>query len=259
MSALVLGADQINGWIASGLWPMFRIAGLFSVLPVLGGGEVPVRVRIGLAVMVTFILLPSVGDVPAVDPFSPVSLLITVQQVLIGIAMGFVVLLVFNAVTLAGESIAITMGLGFALMNDPQNGVQVPTVSQFYLVMATLLFLALNGHHAVLMLLSESFRVLPIGAPLGADAIWTLLRWAGVVFAGAISIALPALVAMLSVNIVMGVITRAAPQLNLFSVGFPITMTIGFIAILLTLPLFDKSFEDLLIESQRVMRVVLGG
>ena len=259
MSALVLGADQINSWIAQGLWPMFRIAGLFSVMPVLGGGEVPVRARVGLAALVTLILLPTIGDVPAVDPLSATSLLITAQQVLIGVAMGFVVLMVFNAVTLAGESIAITMGLGFALMTDPQNGVQVPTVSQFYMIMATLLFLALNGHHALLLLLSESFRVLPIGEPLGADAVWTLLKWAGIVFSGAIAIALPALVAMLSVNIVMGVITRAAPQLNLFSVGFPITMTVGFLAILLTLPLFDKSFEGLLIECQRVLRAMLGG
>ena len=94
---------------------------------------------------------------------------------------------------------------------------------------------------------------------MGADAVWTLLKWAGIVFSGAIAIALPALVAMLSVNIVMGVITRAAPQLNLFSVGFPITMTVGFLAILFTLPLFDKSFEDLLIECQRVLRAMLGG
>jgi flagellar biosynthetic protein FliR len=163
------------------------------------------------------------------------------------------VLIVFNAVTMAGEAIAITMGLGFALMNDPQNGTQVPTVSQFYLVVATLLFLAFDGHHAVLILLNDSFTLMPVGTNLGIDSTWFLVSWGGTIFFGALSIALPALAAMLSVNIMMGVITRAAPQLNLFSVGFPITMTIGFLAILYTLPNFQIAFENLLDQAQQAI------
>ena len=250
MNALTLTADQINAWVGTMLWPLFRVAGLMSVLPGIGGGEVPMRVRVGLAVLVTMLIVPTIGPMPAVDPLSVDSVLITAQQLIIGIAMGLLVLLVFNAVTLAGENIAITMGLGFALMNDPQNGVQVPTVSQFYLILATLLFFAFNGHHAVLLLLSASFAAMPVGEALGADALWQLLSWAAVVFHGALAIALPALAAMLTVNLVMGVITRAAPQLNLFSVGFPITMTIGFIAIMLTLSSFSQSLEGLLGDAQ---------
>lgn len=250
MSALTLTVEQINAWVGLVMWPLFRIAGLLSIMPALGGGEVPARVRIGLALLITMLIVPSLAPMPEVDPMSADSIFISLQQLLIGVAMGLLVLLAFNAVTLAGESIAITMGLGFALMNDPQNGTQVPTVSQFYLIMATLLFLAFDGHHAILLLLSASFTLLPVGQSLGADSLWLMVTWGGIVFKGALSIALPALAAMLTVNIIMGIITRAAPQLNLFSVGFPITMTIGFAAILYTLPTFQFSFESLLSLTQ---------
>ena len=228
------------------MWPLFRIAALFSIVPVLGGSDVPVRVRVGLAFLVTLLIVPNLGPVPAIDPLTSSGMFITLQQMVIGFAMGLMILLVFNAVTLAGENIAITMGLGFALLNDPQNGVQVPTVSQFYVIFTTLLFLALDGHFAVLNLVASSFVFIPIGGSLGVDSIWHLLSWAAILFKGALAIALPALAAMLAVNMVMGVITRSAPQMNLFSIGFPITMTVGFIAIQLTLPTVTHEFEILL-------------
>ena len=240
------------------MWPMFRIAGLFSIMPVLGGGEVPVRVRAALALMITILIVPSLGPMPAVDPLSMESIYITFQQLMIGVAMGFIVLMAFNAVTLAGESIAITMGLGFALMNDPQNGAQVPVVSQFYLVMAILLFLSFDGHHAILMLMHSSFTLMPVGSPLGGDSFWVLLTWATNIFFGALAIALPALAAMLTVNITMGVITRAAPQLNIFSVGFPITMMVGFLAIMFTLPTFQFSFTNIVEMASTAIVAMLG-
>lgn len=246
MSALVLTAEQINSWVGLLMWPLFRVGGLLAVMPVLGGGEVPVRVRVALSLMITLMIIPSLGPMPAVDPLSMDSVFISMQQLLIGAAMGLIVLIAFNAVTMAGESIAISMGLGFALMNDPQNGAQVPMVSQFYLVLATLLFLSLDGHHAVLMLLDSSFQLMPVGKPLGADSFWIIVSWGSTIFYGALAIALPALAAMLTVNITMGVITRAAPQLNIFSVGFPITMTVGFFAIMLSLNTFQFSFANLL-------------
>ena len=257
MSALTITAEQINSWVGLIMWPMFRIAGLLSILPALGGGEVPARVRVGLAVLITILIVPTLPAMPVIDPLSLDSIFISLQQLIIGVAMGLLVLLVFNAVTLAGEGIAITMGLGFALMNDPQNGVQVPTVSQFYMIMATLLFLAFDGHHEVLLLLASSFELLPVGQSLGPGAIWQLVRWGGVIFSGALAIALPALAAMLTVNMIMGVITRAAPQLNLFSVGFPITMTVGFAAIMFTLPTFQFSFESLITQAQAAILSLL--
>lgn len=246
MSAITLTAEQINGWVAQVIWPLFRVAGLLSVMPVFGGTQVPVRVRVALSLLITILIVPSLTPVPELDPLSFDSLLITLQQLLIGAAMGLLIIMVFNAVTMAGESIAMTMGLGFALMNDPQNGAQVPVVSQFYLVLATLLFLSFDGHHAVLLLLYDSFEMMPVGESLGADSYWLFARWAANIFYGALAIALPALAAMLTTNFAMGIITRAAPQLNIFSVGFPITMTVGFFAIMLTLPTFQFSFSNLL-------------
>lgn len=253
MSAFVLTAEEIHSWVGLVLWPLFRVAGLLSVMPVLGGGEVPVRVRVALSLLITLMIVPSLGPMPAIDPMSVDSVFISMQQLLIGAAMGLLVMIAFSAVTMAGESIAISMGLGFALMNDPQNGAQVPVVSQFYLLLTTLLFLALDGHHAILILLDTSFILMPVGQPLGADSFWIIVSWGAIVFYGALSIALPAMAAMLTVNILMGVITRAAPQLNIFSVGFPITMTIGFFAIMLSLDTYQIAFANLLEQTQETI------
>lgn len=258
MAGLEITVAQITELVGAVMWPLFRIAALFSIVPVLGGGEVPIRVRAGLAFLVTLLIVPTLGPSPAIDPLTTTGIFMTLQQMVIGFAMGLMILLVFNAVTLAGENIAITMGLGFALLNDPQNGAQVPTVSQFYVVFATLLFIALDGHFAVLNLVAASFISIPIGASLGMDSIWHLLSWAAILFKGALAIALPALAAMLAVNMVMGVITRSAPQMNLFSIGFPITMTVGFIAIQLTLPTVAREFELLLNDAIASIAILMG-
>ena len=257
MSAIEITVAQITELVGVVMWPLFRIAALFSIVPVLGGSEVPVRVRVGLAFLVTLLIVPTLGPPPAIDPLTSSGIFITLQQMVIGFAMGLMILLVFNAVSLAGENIAITMGLGFALLNDPQNGVQVPTVSQFYVVFATLLFLALDGHFAVLNLVADSFVSIPVGASLSIDSVWHLLSWAAILFKGALAIALPALAAMLAVNMVMGVITRSAPQMNLFSIGFPITMTVGFLAIQFTLPSVTHEFELLLNDAIASISVLM--
>ena len=251
---------EITAWIGSFYWPLVRVAGLMSIAPIIGGKQVPVRIRVGLAVLVTLIILPFTGNAPAIEPLSADGVLITAQQFLIGVAMGFMLQLIFNAIALAGENIAMTMGLGFAVMSDPQNGVQVPVVGQFFMIMATLLFLALNGHHAALQMMANSFDYLPI-APigLGSDGLWQLLAWAGVLFQGAVMIALPAVAALLTVNLVMGVMTRAAPQLNIFSVGFPVTMTVGFVVILVALPGFLPIFENLLADTFTAISALFTG
>ncbi len=250
--------NDVEALVASVIWPLCRIAGVLAVLPGIGGAEVPVRVRVGLAVALALLLAPTLPPVPDVAPLSAAGVLITAREILTGLVGGFVLVIAFNAVTLAGESIAVTMGLGFALMNDPRNGVQVPTVSQFYLLMATLLFFALDGHHAVLALLANSFTALPVGAGLGDDALPALLRFAATMFAGALGVALPALAAMLATNIAMGVVTRAAPQLNLFSVGFPVTMLVGFLALLLTLPAFAEAVEALFADAMATLATLYG-
>ncbi|MBX2886876.1 MAG: flagellar biosynthetic protein FliR [Granulosicoccus sp.] len=238
--------DQVTEVVVRFYWPLVRVAGVLSVAPVIGSPQIPKRIRVAIAVVLTLSMYSLTGPVPDVDPVSISGVIVTINQFIIGLVMGFSLLIVFNILTVAGESISSAMGLGFALMSDPSSGVQVPIVSQFYSILATLLFLALDGHHALISMMANSFIIIPVSTSLSPDGFWQLVEWSSVLFAGAIMLALPALVTMLVINVIMGVMTRAAPQLNIFSIGFPITMTLGFIVILITLPGFAPGFEKLL-------------
>lgn len=240
------GMEQLVDLVSRFYWPFVRVAALFSVAPVIGSPMIPVRVRVIASILVTLAIISFTGDVPNVDPLSIEGVLVTAREILVGVSMGLLLLFVFGVFTMAGESIAGTMGLGFALMSDPHSGVQVPVLSQFFNVLATLMFLALNGHHALFEMLVQSFQILPVGAGLGGESFREVAMAGGFIFRGAVMVALPALITMLSLNLVMGVMTRSAPQLNIFSVGFPITMFMGFLVILITLPGFVSSTESLL-------------
>ncbi len=260
MDPLLINSAELSSMVNKFYWPLTRVAGVLAIAPVIGGPQVPVRVRAGLAVLITLLIMPSLEPMLVVEPLSAAGILGTAQQILIGVSMGFVLQLVFTAITLAGENIAMTMGLGFAVMSDPQNGVTVPVVSQFFMIMTTLLFLALNGHHALLQMLVQSFESFPVFSPEPLlERFWQLLLWSKVIFQGALYVVLPAVSALLTVNMVMGVMTRTAPQLNIFSVGFPITMTIGFIVILVTLPGLVPILEKLLTEAFSVIGELTGG
>ena len=228
---------DLTSWVALYLWPLFRIAALISVAPVFGGQNVPIRIRVGLALAITLVIAPVLPPMPTVDPVSSTGFIILIQQILIGLTMGFTLRLVFAAFVLAGQLIGQTMGLGFASMVDPQNGVQVPVVSQFYLILVTLMFLALNGHLILIEVLAASFKSLPVGEHgISAHGLWSIVIWGGQVFSGAILVSLPAMTALLVVNVAFGVMTRAAPQLNIFSIGFPVMIFLGLVIMLMTLP-----------------------
>lgn len=236
-------------WFNQFFWPFLRITGLLMVAPIVGDGRVPVRIRIGLCLALTMVIVPSTAVIPNIAPISIDGILITGTQLLIGISIGFMIQLVFNAVVIGGESIATTMGLGYALMNDPSNGVQIPIVSQFYTIFITLLFLAFNGHHALIELLALSFNYFPVGEVVTNNMLWHLIEWSAVLFNGALKVALPALAALLTVNLIMGIMTRSAPQLNIFSIGFPITMLVGFFVLLFTLPTVSSTFQSLIADA----------
>jgi flagellar biosynthetic protein FliR len=176
------------------------------------------------------------------------------QQILTGIMMGFVLQLVFSAIIFAGQGIAYSMGLGFASMVDPGTGVSVPVVSQFYLVMSTLLFLTLGGHLVLIEMLIDSFNTLPIG-PEGIERVdlWAILAWSSRLFSAGLLMAMPPIACLLMVNIAFGVVTRAAPQLNIFAVGFPVTLLLGQILMWLTLSSVLGNFTNLLAESYGVI------
>ncbi len=240
------------------LWPMLRMGALFLVAPIFGARTVPVRVRVLFIVAMTVMVAPIVGPPPQVDPLSASGFLIIIHEVLIGFALSFALQLMFSTVVVAGQSMANSMGLGFASMADPSSGVTVTILGQFYLIGATLLFLALGGHLVLLELMVESYRLIPIGGgTISSEAMWNLVQWGTQMFAAAVSIALPLMASILVINLSFGVITRAAPQLNVFAIGFPISMTVGFLLLWLLVPNLLPVFENVMVQSFDLMREVL--
>lgn len=257
---MTIPAEQLEGWITGFLWPFVRIAALVMAAPVLGTRVVPMRLRAGLALAVTLVVMPVLPPPPPVDPVSAEGVLIIVSQVLVGLAMGFMIRMVFSAIETGGHVIGQTMGLGFAQMMDPANGIAVPMVSQFYSVIVTLVFLVLNGHLILIEVLAGSFQAIPV-APHGiAQAgLWTMLSWAAWIFKGAVLVALPVVVALLLVNVAFGVMMRAAPQLNIFAVGFPISLTLGFVFMFVSLPAVIPQFSRLLEGAFTALHAIMGG
>lgn len=239
---------QLINLVTSYFWPFARIAAFVAVVPVFGARVVPARIRLLVAIALTMVIVPILPPpLAAIDPLGIDGLLTTAAQVMIGLAMGFAMKLIFSAIETGGHMMAQTMGLGFAQMNDPANGVTVPVVSQFYIIMATLLFLALNGHLVMIDVLAESFSMLPVSTQgVSHDGMWVLITWSSWIFTGAVLMSLPVVVALLLVNVAFGVMMRAAPQLNVFAVGFPLTLTFGFIFMLASLPVFLPQFSNLL-------------
>lgn len=244
----MIAAQDLVGLVQLYFWPFLRISALFIVSPVFNANTVPVRVRVVLAIMMAALLAPFLKVPVEVDLLSPAGLLLASREVAIGLLLGFLVQMVFAAVVVAGETLAMSMGLGFAMSVDPQNGVQVPVISQLNVILATLLFLAIDGHLLVLAALARSFILLPIeGVALDSRFFFSVFELGGTIFATALLLALPAVTAVLVTNIAFGVITRAAPQLNIFAVGFPVTIAVGLIFMMLGLPGFLSKLERVLV------------
>ncbi len=233
------------GWVGDFFWPFLRIGAMFMATPIFGARTIPVRIRIILALLITILIQPVLPELPAVDALSPQGFMLILQQILIGLLIGFTMQIMFAALVMAGMIIATTMGLGFASMVDPQNGIEVTVLGQFYLIIATLMFLAMDGHLLLLQVLADSFAALPISdSVLSVQVFWNLAVYSTEMFLSAVLISLPIMVGVLLVNLGLGVITRAAPQLNIFAVGFPATMLAGFVLILLCLPLLSPLLLD---------------
>lgn len=240
---------QISQWLANFLWPLMRVGAMFMAAPIFSIRQIPVRFRMLLAVLVTVLVHPVLPASPAVPVFSSDALLIAAQQLIIGAALGFLLQMAFQALIFGGQVMAYSMGLGFANMMDPTNGVQVPVVAQFWLILAMLAFLMMNGHLVLISAIVDTFAVIPVATDgLGRAGLWDLLLWASRMFAAGLLMALPVIVALLLINIGMGVVSRAAPQLNIFAIGFPITLLMGFILIWVTLPQVMNGFGSLLLE-----------
>lgn len=251
---LTITSEQLAAWLAGFLWPLFRIGALIASAPIIGNPSFPQRAKIGLAVAITLVLAPTLSPMPGVDPGSAAGLLVLAQQVVIGLAMGLAMRVVFVAVEMAGNMIGLQMGLGFATFFDPVNSSQVPVVSRFLGLLFSLVFLALNGHLLMIEALAESFRIFPVSAQVTSAAGWKILaEWGGEIFRSGLLLALPMIAALLIANLSIGIMTRAAPQLNIFAVGFPITLAAGFMVLFVTLPYMAPLFERLTHDGLSVM------
>lgn len=224
-----------------------RISAMFVTVPLFSLRGVPARVRLILSVVLTLVVMPLLPDYAMVEMFSYQGFMVGIAQVMIGLTSGFIVQMVFSALLFAGQGVALSMGLGFASMVDPQNGQQVPVIAQFYVMASTLIFLSVDGHLLLIKMLMDSFTSLPIGIEGITKAnIWTIITWSSRMFAGGLLLTMPIVVSLLLVNISFGVATRAAPQLNIFSVGFPITLMLGLLLIWITLPDVLDQFTGIL-------------
>lgn len=251
---LELDIGTLQNWIQQFLWPLMRISGFCMVAPILGTALVPPPVRLLLALLLTMAVAPVLGELPRTDVLSPLSILLIAQQLLIGVGLALFLQILMQAFITFGQFVAMQMGLGFASLNDPLNGVSVASVSQLYLLVTTLLFLGLNGHLLMIDVLVESFRTLPVGMEIGGARMQTLIGWASWMFGAALLLSLPAVTALLIINCSLGVITRAAPQLNIFAIGFPLMVLLGFVVLWASFATVLPSFERLSAETLTTMR-----
>jgi flagellar biosynthetic protein FliR len=226
-----INVADLSTWIGRLWWPVLRISGFVVTAPIAGEKTIPPRIKIVLTLALTMLLAPLSGAPGNLSIFSAQGALTAVQELLIGASIGLVVTLAFEALTLAGQTVSMTMGLGFATLVDPQRGANSTVVGQTFTIFAMLAYLAIDGHLVLLAALANSFQTLPIGGGGGRDFLESVVVWGGRVFEAGLLIALPAVIALVIVNLALGVVTRAAPQLNLWGVGFPLTLLTGFIVL----------------------------
>jgi flagellar biosynthetic protein FliR len=260
---IAINSAQLDAWLALFIFPLTRILALLATAPVFNNAALPARMRLIAGLAIAIALAPALPPPPAIPAGSWLGLTVIVEQILIGAMMGFSLRIAFAALDVAGELIGLQMGLSFATFFDPVAGGQTPVITQFLGLLTALFFLAMNGHLLAIYLVAESFTVLPIGnLPFQAISLAALVKSAAMMFSLGVLLALPLITALLVTNLALGVLSRVAPALNLFAVGFPVTMALGFIVLLLSLPylgaamepVFNRGFETL----EAVVRMAAG-
>lgn len=242
---LQLSDIQISTWVATFILPLFRVAALLTTMPIFGANTVSRRIRLYLAVAITVCIVPGLPPMPQVNPLDPSGMLLIAEQIVVGAMMGLSLQMLFQVFTIAGQVLAVQMGMAFASMVDPTNGVSSAVVGQFFTMLVTLLFLSMNGHLVVFEVLTESFTTLPVGHALFTANLWELVLRMGWVLGASLLLVLPAITALLVVNICFGVMTKAAPQLNIFSIGMPLILVMGMVILWI-------SMADLLTQYQPI-------
>jgi flagellar biosynthetic protein FliR len=251
-----LAADIVERFYTF-LWPMLRISALMITAPIFSLNAFNLRLRILIALVLAWLVYP-LHRWPVLDPSTAPGLVEVFNQIMIGSVMGLILQVVIAAMVVGGQSIAAAMGLSMASMMDPNMG-NVPVISQLMIVMSTLIFVGFGGHAIMLGLISESFNTLPIGTSILNQSIYgRVLQWSSMVFLGAVLMALPVMVSLLFINVGLGVVTRAAPSLNIFAVGFPAMIIAGFLILIISMSSIGARIEWLWVQGFNVVRDVMG-
>lgn len=253
-----ISSAQIDTWLALFIFPLTRILALLATAPVFNNGALPVRVRLIAGLAIALAMAPALPPMPAISASSWIGLVVLAEQILIGVLLGFTLRIAFAAVDVAGELIGLQMGLGFATFFDPSSGGQTSVIAEFLGLLTALVFLSLNGHLLALSVLAESFTLLPVStAPIHATAFSSLMAWSATIFSTGLLLALPLITALLVTNIALGVLARIAQQLNLFAVGFPVTLTLGFTVLMMSLPYIGAALESLFSKGFQAMGMIM--
>jgi flagellar biosynthetic protein FliR len=255
---IAIDSAQLDAWLALFIFPLTRILALLATAPVLNNAAMPARLRLVVGLAIAMALAPALPPPPPITAGSWLGLTVIVEQLLIGSMMGFALRIAFAAIDVAGELIGLQMGLSFATFFDPVAGGQTPVMTQFLGLLTALFFLAMNGHLLAIYLVAESFTVLPISSlPFHAVSLAALVKAASMMFSLGVLLALPLITALLVTNLALGVLSRVAPALNLFAVGFPVTMALGFLVLLLCLPYIGAAMEPVFTRGFDALEAVL--
>jgi len=234
---------QVWEWLSPLVWPFLRVLALLGTMPVFGQRGVPARVRVALAFLIALCAQASLPAMPVVPLDSPAAFLMVVQQLVVGLSLAFAVRIVFTAVEFAGEIIGLQMGLNYAGFFDPATGGQATAVSRFFGISVSWLFIVINGHLLLVAAVVQSFRAFPVGPePFAFLRAVQPQVWGSEIFSLGLWIALPLVAMLLFTNLVLGIISRVAQQMNVFAIGFPITLGVGLLGVLLTLPMMQQPF-----------------
>lgn len=228
--------EQLYSWINAFLWPFMRILALVGTAPLFSESSIPLRVKVGLSALLAMAVAPALPAPPDISPASYQGMWIGAQQVFIGIALGLTMRIVFAAVQTAGEFIGLQMGLSFASFFDPATGANTAVLARLMNIIAMLLFLALNGHLLMLAGLVRTFEILPAVAGFNLDGLGVLFEWSAQVMVSGMLLALPLIIVLLTISLALGILNRTAQQLSVFAVGFPISLMVGLILLMVVLP-----------------------
>lgn len=246
---LTVSSADLDALLALFFYPFVRILAWLSFDPLLGNRAVPMQARVILALLLTIAIVPVLPAMPPVSLVSGDGLLLLLQQIAVGLVLGFSLRIVFAMIEVAGQFIGMQMGLSFATLFDPINGAQTPVVGQFLVITTALILFAFNGHHWVIAALARSFVDVPIATTLGAPGFASIAHWGGAMFSTGLHIALPVTAALLATNLTIGMMSRAAPQLNIFAIGFPLTLGAGFLVLYFTLAYLPAQLDRIWLQA----------